>query len=63
MQFTQSDLVHVDNVIKAIKRGQFLLKGEEILTMADGLIWLSGLRSLIEKQTQEPDIKFTEIKS
>lgn len=53
MKFNKQDATHADNLIRALKKGQFNLEGMEILAFAEMMRWVSNLHQIIIKSAQE----------
>ena len=46
--FTKSDKEHCENLIRALKKGNFSLEGMEVLALADVFKWVSALSKRID---------------
>lgn len=51
--FTQEDLAHAENLVRAIKKGEFKLEGLEVLALSDAMRWLSRLTKVISLNLQD----------
>lgn len=63
MNFNKSDLLHSQNLIRALKKAQHTLDGTEVLAMAEALRWFAQLAKVIEDSANAPATKINEIKS
>ena len=50
MEFNKQDLIQVENLIKAYKKGSFNLDGMEVLAMSDCMRWLGGLQQILSTE-------------
>ena len=65
MDFTRQDQLNCDNLIKALKKGQFTLDGLEAIAFADAYKWLATLQAVIavsiEKQKNQAAIEVKKV--
>jgi len=53
LEVTKSDLIRCENLVKAIKRGEFKLEGEEVMALSQAITWAANLHERI-KEALEP---------
>ena len=56
MDFTKVDLVHAENLIRALKKAKFDLDGMEVLAFAELFKWVNKLFYGIQKEVQEKEV-------
>lgn len=62
MEFTKQDLTQCENLIRALKKGQFTLDGVEVLAMAQAIGWIGQLQAVIKASIEAPPMKMQEVK-
>jgi hypothetical protein len=55
MQFVRSDLNHVDNLVKTLKRAKLEVEGLEVLALADMIKWVAKLASDIKSELEQAE--------
>lgn len=54
MKYTKSDLIHAENLIKIIKRGQYQFSGMESMAFTEACQWFNGIVESIQKEFATP---------
>lgn len=63
MEFTKQDLIQCENLIRALKKGNFTLDGTEVLALSQALSWIGQLHAVMKAIVDAPPIKIEEVKS
>lgn len=63
MNFNKTDLLHAQNLLRAIKKAQHTLDGLEAIALSEALRWLANLNKVIEDTLNAPPVQVSEIKS
>lgn len=54
MEFTKTDLVRLETVLKMVRRGKYELEGEEVLAFAQAYAWGTGMMDRIKVALEAP---------
>lgn len=55
MNFSKVDLRQIDNLVKALKKGNFTLDGMEVLAMSDAMKWLNNLHLAVVEEIKKQE--------
>ena len=54
MEVTKTDLLRCENLVRALKKGEFKLDGEEVMAMSQSIVWASQLAEKIKAALEAP---------
>jgi hypothetical protein len=54
LEVTKTDLLRCENLVKAVKRGEFKLEGEEVMALSQSIAWAANLHERIKIALEGP---------